>query len=129
MSIRTITAAAVVCLACTAAFAAELAEVRVSPPAISLTTSRARQSVVVQAVYADGITRDVTDQATYTFANEGLIRREGNLLYPVADGETQLTVAFETKSVTVPAKIQRAAEPRPVSVACAASQNEVESCA
>jgi len=115
MSIRTIASTVAVCLASTAAFAAELAEVRVSPPAISLTTSRARQSVVVQAVYADGITRDVTDQATYTFANEGLIRREGNLLYPVADGETQLTVAFESKSIAVPAKVQRAAEPRPVS--------------
>ncbi|MBL8848130.1 MAG: DUF1553 domain-containing protein [Planctomycetaceae bacterium] len=114
MLLRTTTAAAV-CLLCTAGFAAELAEVRVSPPEISLTTSRARQSVVVQAVYADGITRDVTEQATYAFASEAHVRRDGNLLFPVADGETQLTVSFEGSSVTVPVKVQRASEPRPVS--------------
>jgi hypothetical protein len=111
---RTIFTAAA-CIASSVALAADLAEVRVSPPEISLTTSRARQSVVVQAVYADGITRDVTDQATWTFANEGLTRRDGNFLYPVADGETQLTVAFEGSSVAVPVKVQRAAEARPVS--------------
>ena len=112
---RTTLIAAAACLLCTAGFAAELAEVRVSPPEISLTTSRARQSVVVQAVYADGITRDVTDHATYAFASEAHVRREGNFLFPVADGETQLTVSFEGSSVTVPVKVQRATEPRPVS--------------
>lgn len=115
MLYRTVSTAAAICLACSVGFAADLAEVRVSPPEISLTTSRARQSVVVQAVYADGITRDVTDQATWTFAAEGLARRDGNVLYPVADGETQLTVAFEGSSVAVPVKVQRATEPRPVS--------------
>ena len=36
----------------------------VFPPEINLTTARDRQSIVVQATYADGITRDVTDEAT-----------------------------------------------------------------
>ncbi|MFO1095585.1 MAG: DUF1549 and DUF1553 domain-containing protein [Planctomycetaceae bacterium] len=115
MLFRMIAATAAVCIASSVGLAAELAEVRVSPPQISLTTSRARQSVIVQAVYADGITRDVTEQASWTFANEGCTRRDANVLYPVADGETQLTVAFEGKSVAVPVKVQRAAEPRPVS--------------
>lgn len=112
---RTIAWSVAACLACSAAGAAELSEVRVSPPEISLTTSRARQSVVVQAVYADGITRDVTDAVSWSFADESLARRERNVITPLADGETQLTVAFEGSSVTVPVKVERAAEPRPVS--------------
>ncbi len=115
MSIRTILSATAICLSGGVLFAADLAEVRVSPPDINLTTSRARQSVVVQAVYADGITRDVTDQASYTLSNEALLRREGNIFYPAADGEAQLTVAFEGQSVMVPVHVQKAAEPRPVS--------------
>ena len=115
MSIRTIFSAAAICLGSASLFAADLAEVRVSPPDLNLTTSRARQSVVVQAVYSDGITRDVTDQAAYTLSNEALVRREGNVFYPAADGEGQMTVAFEGQSVMVPVKVQKAAEPRPVS--------------
>src|SRR5262245_28750032 len=52
ISIRTIATAVVLCLASSICLAAELAEVRVSPPQIGLTTNRARQSVIVQAVYA-----------------------------------------------------------------------------
>ena len=115
MWIRVIICTASAILTSGSGMAAELSEVRVSPPDIKLTTARARQSVVVQAVYADGVTKDVTDQATWTFADESLARREGNIVYPAADGETQLTVAFEGSSVTVPVKVERAGEPRPVS--------------
>jgi hypothetical protein len=115
MSLRTTLTSIAACLFCAPLLAADLVELRVSPPDVGLATSRARQSMVVQAVYSDGITRDVTDQAAWTFANESLVRREANILYPVADGETQLTVGFEGQSVTLPVKVQKAAEPRPVS--------------
>ena len=39
---------------------AALAKLEVFPPDINLSTARDRQSVVVQATFADGITRDVT---------------------------------------------------------------------
>src|ERR1700722_18725300 len=45
------------------ASAAKLAEIQVSPPDVQLTTARDRQSLVVQARFADGITRDVTTEA------------------------------------------------------------------
>jgi hypothetical protein len=98
-----------------AATAADLAELRVSPPDVQLVTNGARQSIVVQAVYSDGITRDVTEQSNWTFANTALVRREGTTLYPAADGETQLTVEFGGKSVMLPVKVLKAAESRPIS--------------
>jgi len=47
--------------------AAALSKVEVFPPDVNLTTSRARQKFVVQATYADGITRDVTAEAKAEF--------------------------------------------------------------
>ncbi|RLS44712.1 MAG: hypothetical protein DWH81_00320, partial [Planctomycetota bacterium] len=64
-------------------WAADLAELRVTPPDVNLATALDRQGIVVQAVFTDGITRDVTDQATWTLANPALVRREGNTLHPV----------------------------------------------
>ncbi|MGE0378435.1 MAG: cell surface protein, partial [Planctomycetaceae bacterium] len=98
-----------------AAPAAELAELRVFPAEVSLKTSKDRQSVVVQAVYADGVTRDVTDAAEWLFADGSLVRREANLLQPTTDGQTQLTVSFEGQSALVPITVTEAAAPRPVS--------------
>ena len=106
----------VLCLApATLATGAELAELRVFPPEVSLTTNRARQSVVAQAVYSDGVTRDITHEAEWTLANADLVRRDKNILYPLHDGQTQLTIAFGGQSQTIPVAVQRAAESRPIS--------------
>src|SRR4051794_6635513 len=74
-------------------------KVEVFPPDVLLSTARDRQALVVQATYADGITRDVTKEATFTPADPAPIRREGSTLYPVADGATTLAVAFGGQSV------------------------------
>src|ERR1700748_2045704 len=47
-----------------------LAALHVYPQNISLTTARDSQSVIVQAEYADGITRDVTDKARFKVDHE-----------------------------------------------------------
>src|SRR5262245_49142474 len=88
---------------------------RVFPPNVTLLTAKDRQLVVVQAVYSDGITRDVSSQATWTLANPALIRRDGSTLWPAADGETQLTIEFSGKSLVVPVKVEKAAQPREIS--------------
>ncbi|MBX3439821.1 MAG: cell surface protein, partial [Planctomycetaceae bacterium] len=97
------------------AAAADLVELRAFPPEISLQTSKDRQSVVVQAVYADGVTRDVTDVCEWSFADGSVVGREANVLRPTADGQTQLTVSFEGQSAQVPIVVAEAAAPRPVS--------------
>ena len=92
-----------------------LVQLNVFPTEINLTTSKDRQLVVVQAVQADGITRDVGKEASFTLANPALSRREGTTFHPLADGQTELKVEFGGKSLTIPVKVERAAEARPVS--------------
>ena len=62
------------------------AKLHIFPADVHLKTSRDRQSLVVQAEYANGITRDVTTQAKYTFANPALVKFDKQTLYPAADG-------------------------------------------
>lgn len=90
-------------------------QVIVNPSDISLTTTRDRQSLIVQAVYASGLTRDVTNDATYTIADESMVRRDGAYFVPVADGQTTLTVAFNGHEIAVPVDVQRATEDPPIS--------------
>jgi hypothetical protein len=97
------------------AFAQVPAEVHVFPPDVSLTTSRARQTFVVQALYGDGLTRDVTAQAKAKVANPALVRLDGHTVYPVADGATELQVEFGGKTVKVPVKVAGAKADRPIS--------------
>lgn len=92
-----------------------VAEVRVFPADINLLTAKDRQLMVVQAVYANGLTQDVTAQATMTLANPALCRREGNTFWGAADGATELKVDFGGKSLTVPVKVEKAVQPRPIS--------------
>lgn len=90
-------------------------EVRVFPADINLLTAKDRQLMVVQAVYANGLTQDVTAQATMTLANPALCRREGNTFWGAADGATELKVDFGGKTVMVPIKVEKATQPRPIS--------------
>jgi hypothetical protein len=87
---------------------ATLSKIEVFPGDVHLSTARDRQSLVVQATYSDGITRDVTGQASMTPANPALVRRDGCVLFPVADGETTLDVTFEGQTVKVPVKVTQA---------------------
>src|SRR5438270_12468407 len=56
---------------------AALVSLKLYPPEINLATAPDRQSIVVQATYADGITRDVTREATITLDTPELVRRVG----------------------------------------------------
>jgi hypothetical protein len=99
----------------TAKAAAPLSSLAVFPSEINLTTARDRQSVVVQATFADGITRDVTREATLAVADPKPVRREGAVFYPAADGATTLAVGFGGKTVSVPVKVAQASVSPPLS--------------
>jgi len=92
-----------------------LTALAVYPPEIQLTTARDRQSIVVQATYDDGITRDVTKEAALQLGDPKLVRRSGANFYPAADGATNLAVSFGGKSVTLPVKVASAAVAPPLS--------------
>ncbi|MEO8497170.1 MAG: DUF1549 domain-containing protein, partial [Planctomycetota bacterium] len=80
-----------------------------------LTTIRDRQALIVQAEYADGITRDVTAEAKFTLANPALATVAANVLRPTADGASQLTVEYGGHMVMVPVEVQNAVADPPIS--------------
>ena len=90
-------------------------ELRVFPTNINLTTKGDRQSVVVQAVYADGLTRDVTSDASFTLANKALAKIDRGILYPAADGKTDLQIKYGGQIVTLPVTVAQANVERPIS--------------
>ena len=65
-----------------------LTDLKVFPADVNLTTRGDRQSIVVQAIYADGVTRDVTAQASFTLAHQALAKFDHFVLSPLADGQT-----------------------------------------
>lgn len=99
----------------TAAADSPLTALEVYPPDINLETARDRQSFVVQAWFADGLSRDVTAEARVAFANPALVRLDKNVVYPVADGSTEMTVEWGGKAVKLPVKVLAAVADRPIS--------------
>jgi hypothetical protein len=114
LSIRCLGIALFLCVSVVSLQGADL-KLAVYPPDINLETSRDFQTIVVQTTDATGITRDVTNQATVAFANPALIRREGVTVYPVADGQTEMTVTFAGQSVKLPVKVVNAKVDRQIS--------------
>ena len=113
-----ITAVALLIAAATQVAAADApkpAQLNVYPPDVQLTTVRDRQSLIVQAEYADGITRDVTAEAKFALSNGDLARLDKNVLYPKADGAAELAIEYAGLSVKVPVEVQRASEDPPIS--------------
>lgn len=90
-----------------AAFAASpsLTEVKVFPADVNLQTKQDRQGLVVQAVYSDGVTRDVTSQASFSLASKTVAKLDQATLTPLADGTTELKVKFKDKTLVVPVKV------------------------
>ncbi len=94
---------------------APVTQLAVFPPEVNMATARGRQSFAVQATYADGITRDVTEQATIRLANPAVVRLEKNVLSPLIDGVTDLVVEFGGRAVAVPISVKDAKAERPIS--------------
>ncbi|MFM9080868.1 MAG: cell surface protein, partial [Opitutaceae bacterium] len=88
--------------------AASLTEVRVHPVAINLEGSGDRQSFIVQARYDDGVTRDVTAEASVADADKRIASLAAGVVSPAADGRTELRVKFKGRAVVVPVSVVRA---------------------
>lgn len=88
--------------------------VRVFPERVELSTTRDRQSLVVQIVRPDGVTQDVTDTAQFN-VDPAVVKRVGNVLYPLKDGQVEMTVSTPEGVVKVPVAVSKAGQDRPVS--------------
>ncbi len=89
-------------------------DVRVYPPDVELSSARDRQSMVVQATYPDGTTRDVTGEAGFSLA-QPLAEIKNGVLTPLLDGKTELSVVWGARTLKVPVSVSKAKEDRAVS--------------
>lgn len=87
-----------------------LVKLDIFPPDVQLTGARDRQSFVVMATRSDGVTQDVTTAATVAFSDPAPVRREGNWLYPQADGIVQLTASYEGLAAIAPVTVAGAGQ-------------------
>jgi hypothetical protein len=92
-----------------------LVSISIFPNEIRLTTKQDRQSVVVQAAYADGVTRDVTTDAKLSLKDASVAKLSAGSLVPVKDGTTELTAKFGGKTLKVPIQVEQSAKENPVS--------------
>ncbi len=105
------------CAVSNCVFANDLApkSIQVFPANIDLTTKRDSQSIVVQAFYENGLTEDVTDKVEWKVSGQPVVKRDGNVFLPLADGKASLTVTHANLNVTIPIEVKRAAEQNPIS--------------
>jgi hypothetical protein len=78
-------------------------------------SARGKQRIIVQASYADGITRDVTAQAKVTISDPKIAKIVNLEVLPVGDGKCSIAVEFEGKTTQVPVDVKDATKDRPIS--------------
>ena len=91
------------------------AGIQVYPLDVQLTTIRDRQSLIVQSYFENGITQDVTADATFVLSDPNLATIENNVLAPTADGQCELTVTCGGHSVSLSVEVKKAAADKPIS--------------
>ena len=87
----------------------------VNPTDVQLTSLRDRQSMVVQAVMPNGLTRDISAECQYTIADGTFIHLDQQTFYPIADGTTSVTVTYGDHKVVIPASVTHASVDSPIS--------------
>jgi hypothetical protein len=92
-----------------------LVQLAVYPPDIHLRTAADSQRFIVVATRQDGVTLDVTAQADVRLADERLCRREGNRLFPAADGTTTLRVSYQGLTASASVQVEESQTERPIS--------------
>ena len=95
--------------------APELVAVKVFPADVNLSSKIDYQAIVVQAVYSDSTTRDVTAQTTMVLGDPKLAKLDKATVFPLADGKTDLQVKFEGRTLTVPVKVEKSSFTPPIS--------------
>ncbi len=89
--------------------------ITVSPGDVSLTNVGDRQSILVQAVMANGLTYDVTEKAQLAIENEAFVKLDAHTFTPLADGTTKATVTYEGHTVDLPIAVSNAKVELPIS--------------
>jgi len=109
-------------LACLAALQLEAPALRAEPPALAvhppevqLRGPRARVQLIVSAGAGEGLDCDVTREAEIETQNPGIIAvSPGGLVEPRGNGEARITVRWQGRSASVPARVTGLDAPSPV---------------
>ena len=89
--------------------------IKVFPENIHLSTTRDRQSVIVQAFFESGLTEDVTDKVTWKLSGGQVVKQTKNVFTPLADGKATLTVSYANLNVNVPVEVVESKTTKPIS--------------
>jgi hypothetical protein len=96
--------------------AAPVGELQVQPAALLLTHARRPHSLLVTGQSADGLSLDLTSQATYRSSDEKVAKVDVlGWVRPVASGDAAVTISAAGKSVVVTVKVQLPAKETPYS--------------
>ncbi len=93
----------------------QITGVAVYPPDINLSTKADLQRFVVVATRDDGVTLDVTGQATVKLVDPKLCQLDKNVLTPLADGQTTLEIEYQGFKSAATVAVKDAAADRPIS--------------
>lgn len=93
----------------------KLVALNIYPPDLHLRTRADSQRFIVVATREDGVTLDVTSQAQVHLEHERLCRREGNRLWPAADGQTTLHATYQGLNASASISVEEAQAERPIS--------------
>lgn len=115
LRIQTLVCLTTLMASATVALADAGTQLKVFPSEISLRGQEARQTIVVQLVNDQGITRDVTATVKVKVANPKIAEVSGQTLKPKADDETKLIVELGQQKAEVPVVVKDAAVSRDVS--------------
>jgi hypothetical protein len=93
----------------------KITSLNVYPPDVKLSTKQDLQRFVVVATREDGVTLDVTAQASIKLADDKLCRMDKFALYPVADGNTMLNIEYQGLTAAATVEVKNAAADRGIS--------------
>ncbi|WZP00968.1 DUF1553 domain-containing protein [Isosphaeraceae bacterium EP7] len=91
------------------------ASIEVMPASLELDGPRDARRVVVTGVLADGRRVDLSGQATYSVATDGLAVDPSGFIHGLKDGPHTVKVAAAGKTFDLPVSVRDAGKPRPVS--------------
>ena len=79
-----------------------LVKISVFPEQVQLLGKKARQALLVTALYSNGVEHDVTSQARFSLKTPGMVEiTSQGLVLPLQQGKVQAVATFEGKTATV----------------------------
>jgi len=90
-------------------------KVEITPAAVKLSTPLQQVQMVVTGIYSDGTVQDLTRAAQLRAGSAGIIRMDGALVLPVADGSTELILRVGELEQRVPVLVSGQGTPEQIS--------------